>query len=667
MKRDSNVILLAVAVIVVGLGASCLLAVQIAASAGRHQLVYTDRAEEGITPEEALGIAAGAFRGVVVNFLWIRAQELKQDGKHYEAVDLAKTITRLQPRFPRVWAFHAWNLAYNISVATQTPGERWQWVNAGIRLLRDQGIPANPSDMLLHRELAWIFLHKIQGMADDANGHYKRAMAYEWTIVLGPPPTRTAENRDTAKAIADHVEWLTRIAEGPDTLAAVIDREAAWAAEQKVQPTARELIDRLRDAGMDPARPENRMLLLNIREQQRAALLRATALNAQGRLQGVDERVLATLMEAKYAEAWAQLARHLRKRMLIDDYHYEPARMIRYTQRFGPLDWRHPASHALYWSTRGVEQSLDRLNESNEQNLDFINTDRLTVQSLQELFRSGTLLYDVLAPDMYLAMPSADYIASYGDYLKEASERETSQFMAQKGVDVTQRVWTMYRAGYENFLSDAIAFLYRLGRKEEAREYQLKLAAWPYRVRNDIMRDEELRAPLEEFVVAQIRDRITSPNIALMEISGALYSAYANGLLRGDEDLFRSNFEYARRFHAEFVREQARRTPAGGEIDRMLAQLSGRFENVAGQLFAGILGQCPPAEAGTMFRRAPADLQAIAWDVLDQFRPRDEQGKAVDSGFEVVFPMPDGVKAIRAAREAEETRQRIQRGTIEQR
>ncbi|MFO0376359.1 MAG: hypothetical protein ACK51N_04855, partial [bacterium] len=181
MKRDSNVILLAVAVIVVGLGASCLLAVQIAASAGRHQLVYTDRAEEGITPEEALGIAAGAFRGVVVNFLWIRAQELKQDGKHYEAVDLAKTITRPQPRFPRVWAFHAWNLAYNISVATQTPGERWQWVNAGIRLLRDQGIPANPSDMLLHRELAWIFLHKIQGMADDANGHYKRAMAYEWT------------------------------------------------------------------------------------------------------------------------------------------------------------------------------------------------------------------------------------------------------------------------------------------------------------------------------------------------------------------------------------------------------------------------------------------------------------------------------------------------------
>jgi hypothetical protein len=68
-----------------------------------------------------LGIAMGAFRGIFVNWLWMRANDLKEQGKYYEAVDLAKTITRLQPRFPRVWAFHAWNLAYNISVATNTP------------------------------------------------------------------------------------------------------------------------------------------------------------------------------------------------------------------------------------------------------------------------------------------------------------------------------------------------------------------------------------------------------------------------------------------------------------------------------------------------------------------------------------------------------------------
>ena len=99
----------------------------------------------------------------------LRAAMTRVIGKYIEANELAKVITQLQPRFPRVWVFHAWNMSYNISVATQTPQERWDWVNAGIKLLRDEGIPANPNDLLLHKELAWIFMHKIGGITDDAN------------------------------------------------------------------------------------------------------------------------------------------------------------------------------------------------------------------------------------------------------------------------------------------------------------------------------------------------------------------------------------------------------------------------------------------------------------------------------------------------------------------
>src|SRR5262249_44510148 len=150
------------------------LATGLTASAGRSRLLYTQRAEDSQTWEEGVGVAMGAFRGLFVNMLWIRANNLKEAGRYYEAMDPASTITKLQPRFPQVWAFHAWNMAYNISVTTQTPQERWQWVQSGIRLLRDQGIPANPNDLTLHRELAWIYLHKIQGFMDDANPYYKR-------------------------------------------------------------------------------------------------------------------------------------------------------------------------------------------------------------------------------------------------------------------------------------------------------------------------------------------------------------------------------------------------------------------------------------------------------------------------------------------------------------
>jgi len=159
------------------LAGSGVLSVRMTSVAGRAKLSYTDRAEEGQPPEVALGIAMGAFRGIFVNFLWMRANDLKQEGKFYEINDLVEAITRLQPRFSRVWVFHAWNMAYNISVSTQTRGERWEWVQKGVRLLRDRGIAQNPNDLLLHRELAWIFLHKIQGVTDDANRFYKNQMA----------------------------------------------------------------------------------------------------------------------------------------------------------------------------------------------------------------------------------------------------------------------------------------------------------------------------------------------------------------------------------------------------------------------------------------------------------------------------------------------------------
>ena len=183
-----NARLVAILLIVLSLAGSVYMVPAIAASAGRHKITITERAEDSDPPEVSLGIAMGAFRGLFVNILWMRANDMKEAGLFHEAIELANTITKLQPRFPRVWVFHAWNLAYNISVETQTPEERYQWVLAGVRLLRDEAIPANPTDIMLHKELAWILLHKIGGYTDDANRFYKREWAAEWTVVVGVPP-----------------------------------------------------------------------------------------------------------------------------------------------------------------------------------------------------------------------------------------------------------------------------------------------------------------------------------------------------------------------------------------------------------------------------------------------------------------------------------------------
>jgi len=83
MTRDRRLQLIALVVMLGAMGVSGVLAVQLAASAGRYKLTYTDRAQDDDPPAVALGIAMGAFRGMFVNFLWIRANELKEAGRFH--------------------------------------------------------------------------------------------------------------------------------------------------------------------------------------------------------------------------------------------------------------------------------------------------------------------------------------------------------------------------------------------------------------------------------------------------------------------------------------------------------------------------------------------------------------------------------------------------------
>lgn len=133
-------------------------------------------------------VSMGAFRGLVVDILWMRADKLKNEGQFFDAKQLAEWITVLQPRFPSVWEFHAWNMAYNISVAipASQPEERWRWIKNGYELLRDKGIPLNPRSILLYRELGRIFQHKIGGVSDDDNRYYKLQLALAMEPLLGP-------------------------------------------------------------------------------------------------------------------------------------------------------------------------------------------------------------------------------------------------------------------------------------------------------------------------------------------------------------------------------------------------------------------------------------------------------------------------------------------------
>lgn len=122
---------------------------------------------------EMIVAGLGGFRGIASEVVWFRADRLQNEGRYGELAQLATWLTYLEPHTPEVWAYTAWNLAYNVSVMMQTPEDRWRWVQAGLRLLRDDGLSFNPANPELYRELAWLFLFKMGSGLDKAGDFYK--------------------------------------------------------------------------------------------------------------------------------------------------------------------------------------------------------------------------------------------------------------------------------------------------------------------------------------------------------------------------------------------------------------------------------------------------------------------------------------------------------------
>lgn len=637
MRRETRVRMVAGAILTLALAFSVALSPRVAASSGRHGLTYTDRSEEGDPPQVALGIAMGAFRGVFVNFLWIRANAMKEEGKHFEAIELARAITQLQPRFPRVWVFHAWNLAYNISVTTQTPDERWQWVQSGIRLLRDEGLRANPNDMLLHKELGWIFQHKIGGYTDDANQYYKRQHAKEWEFVLGRPPQPDYTNRDYRVRIEQYLDWLRPVVDAPATRSKL----------EENSPGAARLAEAYETRLGEPVGKNflRQVALFEAYERRGFDMVE----QSRQEIPGAGVKFLRLWVSEDFTDQdRADLVAFARKRVLEDDYNMEPLRMYRLTDELGPIDWRLPAAHGLYWAKRGVEVGSMEVDERNSDAFDFVGAYRVFAQSLQEMFRQGELYYNFLdvvegRNAYYQAVTNVDFAPGYGKILQDIVDN-TGIFNTER------RSYRPYAAGYENFMEDVMTYHYRRGDFARAEEWYEKLRTWPGRNANDPERAALLSLPMAEFVQQNLATRMDAPSVALQEVTGALEGAILTGLLVGDDATFYGMFNYAKMAHGYYTEKQFRQVVAGGGNART-EYWDRDFQYVAGNMFAQIIMLVPIPEAELLYynagRIAEPWLQQYAHDPL-----RERYGVLLDQqfgegAFEQAFPEPDGMEQFR--------------------
>ncbi len=197
--------------------------------------------------------ALGGLRTLAAEAIWFRADRLQEEGRYVELAQLASTLTFLEPHTPEVWAYAAWNMAYNISIMMPTPEDRWRWVEASLKLLRDEGLTLNPHEAELYRELAWFFQVKIGLDIDAASALYRT----KWREIVTDVAQRQAwQELKMDEAKMAEVERLYQITDWADPQSSAI----YWAHE-----------------GMKYAKGENRHFLISILRHARVILQRSVS------------------------------------------------------------------------------------------------------------------------------------------------------------------------------------------------------------------------------------------------------------------------------------------------------------------------------------------------------------------------------------------------------
>jgi hypothetical protein len=555
---------------------------------------YTSDPIEGAPPIVAIGTAIGALRGLIANYLWIKLQQQKDDGLFYEVMADADLVTKLQPRFPEVWGFHGHNMAYNISVLTNTPQERWSWVNAGIDLVRKRGLRYNPNDLGLNKEIAFWFAHKIDGVSDDAHLHYKREFAKEWHFLLGMP----------GYSQADREQALREIAAAPETHEELLRTHPEVAELEKRLTEGLAPFDRRFAFRLDRDFLVNMGKWLAIKSSAYAKILDLEKRFAQSDpVFATFDRVLA---DPAMEPARRQLLAFLRRKVLLEEYNMDPARMADYTRDWGPLDWRHPQAHAFYWGKIGAEQGGARYT-SEDDVYKIINNDRLTIQAMQAMNHSGMMGVDPFSNDNPSRMHDNRWIKSIERYFRE---------LYQKHYKTRGAGGDTFCDFHENFMAQAIRQLYRSGDYEGAQEIMKNLDGL-YGT-GGLIPNMKYAKPVEDFV----RDTTYGeyemvPDTARTDVYASLQRGFRDGLLMGNRKVLDEAVKFAKELTEYF--QSTRYTDFVNKFgEKRMADLVDDLRGSVGAVFTQLLldRNQPLLDRLVMYNRASEDQRRLVFDAV---------------------------------------------------
>ena len=578
-------------------------------------------------PEVALlNLAPGGLRAPLVTYLWITADSYKNQGRYFDAMQLADLICTLQPHFEGVWYFHSWNMAWNISAAAHTPEERWLWVSNGITLLRDRAIPLNPKSLRLYDQLGWIFYSKIGMTLDEMHREYKQRWAAQMQQVVGAPP-----EGETDAVIAA----FAPIAQAP------LDKDLDRQGRDLVQDDQRQVL--LADPDVAPYAAELAKVGLAVDEEFLKAYNRysidlevaQTRLYPPRLIDDRDRELSTAVNLPRFAAARAKALAFLRAQLLWNRYRMDPQWMLELMQRYHvPLDWRLPWPHAIYWITYGLHAS-DSLALAD---IHSINTDRIMLGAFTSLAWNGRMTY-AANPDRP-DEPQVDFFSDYR-YIEPVHQEYMAVISAVLGTSKERFDVNPFKTGHINFLISAIQMLYLEHRYEQAqtyldfikRDYRMKLHVW--------------ELPLNDFVAETITSE-TMPELdmARNQITASLQMGMFF-LARGQAAAFKDNYNYAQRMYSVFEKS--------GVVSRVkMPPLSLIMAGIASDMliYPRACGYyLPLAGRGQLYARLDPAIQVMLYDRLSSSPLLRQEIERSGPDLQSLFPAPPGLEEYRKAQQ----------------
>ena len=612
-----------------------LAAVALAAGAGSLQRpLEAQSSRYGLNPNENLvaqkypwislvNIAPGGLRAPVLSYLWIRAEGLKNQGRYYDAMGLAELICTLQPRFPGVWSFHSWNMAWNISVATHTPEERWLWISNGLRLLRDKGLAYNPNSLVLYKDLGWIFFSKMGQNLDDMHMSYKRRWAAQMQRLLGAPP-----QGETYEVVAA----FRPIAQAP------LDKDPARQGRQTIQADQRERL--LSDPDVAAYVRELTTLGIQLDEgfldaynryglDESAAIVRFQPPQPDTTR---EKTISASINDPRYAQARGKCLAFLRAQILWNVYKMDPQWMLGLMEKYdAPLDWRLVWPHGLYW----VSYGLHTCDNVSLEDITSVNTDRIVLGCLQALSWGGRMTYidNPENPDLPVIELWADW-----RYI-DATHKEMFSIVQEACKARGEKLeYSILKPGHINYLIAAIQMLYAQNQYEKAQGY-IDWIKKTYNMTGDIW-----DLDLKDFVIQTLyEDGTPTMDLTRKQLTAALEMAFYF-LSRNNQAGYRDDLRYARRLYEMYQKAV--------EFQRLkLADFTSIAAAVAAQMIVEprAMGFNLPLIARVrLYAGLDPQLQLPAYDRLANLPSLRQLCQAEGLDFDKAFPAPDGLEEYRS-------------------